>query len=186
MGKKENDARFVKTGLKIEQALGELLQKKRFDEISVRDIKTTAQISRSAFYLHFEDKYDLVKQYQLKLMAEGMQILEGMVDKSRRKVALALLTFLNTKGKLIAQILAQNDSSDIQLQIKNLLFQNAKKNIIQHTTLSDDLTVDLDIKAAYLSSAVFGVTRHWMASGQKETPEQVVAIMDQIFLVDFK
>ena len=119
-------------------------------------------------------------------MAEGMQILEGMVDKSRRKVALALLTFLNTKGKLIAQIFAQNDSSDIQLQIKNLLFQNAKKNIIQHTTLSDDLTLDLDIKAAYLSSAVFGVTQHWMASGQKETPEQVVAIMDQIFLVDFK
>ena len=79
MGKKENDARFVKTGLKIEQALGELLQKKRFDEISVRDITTTAQISRSAFYLHFEDKYDLVKQYQLKLMAEGMQILEGIM-----------------------------------------------------------------------------------------------------------
>ncbi|MGZ2546862.1 TetR/AcrR family transcriptional regulator [Staphylococcus saprophyticus] len=35
-----------------------------FDEISVKDICKLAEISRGTFYLHYQDKYDLVSKYQ--------------------------------------------------------------------------------------------------------------------------
>lgn len=48
---------------RTEQALMEamlaMLEKKDFSEITVRDICRVVAVSRSTFYLHFEDKYDL-------------------------------------------------------------------------------------------------------------------------------
>ena len=40
-------------------ALIDLLHKKTFYKISVNELCAAAQVSRSAFYSHFDDKYDL-------------------------------------------------------------------------------------------------------------------------------
>lgn len=56
-----NDLRVVKTKKNIENALIDLLQKKNFHEITVRDILSVALINRSTFYKHYADKYALAE-----------------------------------------------------------------------------------------------------------------------------
>ena len=53
----------------IIEAYLQLLARKTLDEISVTEIVKRAGISRSTFYLHFEDKFDLMDEVrrQLKL-----------------------------------------------------------------------------------------------------------------------
>src|SRR5512147_2139506 len=54
------DRRAQRSRELLTAALTELLHEQRYDLISVRDIITRAKVSRSTFYLHFQDKDDLL------------------------------------------------------------------------------------------------------------------------------
>lgn len=59
---KKEDLRITKSKLAIKQAFIELVETKGYDKVSVCDIAKKANINRNTFYLHYEDKDDLVKQ----------------------------------------------------------------------------------------------------------------------------
>lgn len=56
----KTDLRIIKTKKSIYRAFFKLLNEKGFEKISVKDISDEAVISRNTFYLHYEDKYDLM------------------------------------------------------------------------------------------------------------------------------
>lgn len=56
------DKRKIKTRRDIEQALLTLLTKKSFRQITVNDICEKSLTSRSTFYDHYDDKYDLLNR----------------------------------------------------------------------------------------------------------------------------
>lgn len=53
-----------KTKAIIEKAMVELLQKESFDHITTVELARAAGISRSSFYTHYKDKYDMIERYQ--------------------------------------------------------------------------------------------------------------------------
>lgn len=57
---KKQDMRTVKTRAALSAALMDLMDKEPFDEIKVVDICERAQVHRTTFYKHFEDKYQLL------------------------------------------------------------------------------------------------------------------------------
>ncbi len=57
----ENDKRVLKTKKAIRSAFITLLTEKSFSEITIQDIADKAQISRSTFYDHYDDKYLLLE-----------------------------------------------------------------------------------------------------------------------------
>ncbi len=56
-----NDRRLKKTDRAIRKAFLELLTEKPFGEITIQDISGRADISRSTFYDHYTDKYQLIE-----------------------------------------------------------------------------------------------------------------------------
>jgi AcrR family transcriptional regulator len=56
----KNDPRSKRTRRLLQDALTDLMHKKKFHEISVQDIATQAEINRATFYAHFVDKYELL------------------------------------------------------------------------------------------------------------------------------
>ncbi len=64
---KKNDLRVQKTKQFIKEAFIELVEIKGYNKVSVTDIVRSAQINRNTFYLHYENKEELVK----KLIAEA-------------------------------------------------------------------------------------------------------------------
>ena len=65
-----------KTKMIIENAMVELLEHESFDQISTVKLTKTAGISRSSFYTHYKDKYDMVEHYQQKLFHKLEYIFE--------------------------------------------------------------------------------------------------------------
>ncbi|HKZ09146.1 MAG TPA: TetR/AcrR family transcriptional regulator [Rhodanobacteraceae bacterium] len=55
------DRRIERTRRTLHEALGELIQEKAYDRITVTEILDRASVSRSAFYMHFRDKDDLLE-----------------------------------------------------------------------------------------------------------------------------
>jgi len=58
---KNNDLRIDKTLNAIQKAFLKLLESRSFGQITVNKLCEEAQISRRTFYLHFNDKYNLLK-----------------------------------------------------------------------------------------------------------------------------
>ncbi|UHA62047.1 TetR/AcrR family transcriptional regulator [Metabacillus litoralis] len=94
MGKK-TDLRVLRTKKLIKEALLKLIQEKSFESITIQDIADEALINRATFYLHYQDKYDLLEQvsntYLQELMYEinpDYHIQNGIVDLDRFQITL--------------------------------------------------------------------------------------------------
>lgn len=70
MTEQKKDRRVKRTKKMIRDALSELMKNKAFEEISVTDITKKADINRGTFYLHYEDKYDLLDQSEEEIIQE--------------------------------------------------------------------------------------------------------------------
>jgi AcrR family transcriptional regulator len=68
---KREDLRVLKTRKALCAALYTLLRRRYFTKISVRDICDEALVSRTVFYTHFSDKYDLL-EYALRPLREKL------------------------------------------------------------------------------------------------------------------
>lgn len=58
----EEDVRIYKTKKNISEALIILLNEKDFNQITIKDICSRSLISKSTFYSHYVDKYDLMEK----------------------------------------------------------------------------------------------------------------------------
>ncbi|EFQ56855.1 TetR family transcriptional regulator [Streptococcus downei] len=71
---KKQDRRFKRTQKVIYNSFSNLLLEKDFTSITVNDISQQADINRSTFYLHFEDKYALFEAYLTSLLPIASEI----------------------------------------------------------------------------------------------------------------
>ena len=58
----KNESKFYNSSIKMNNALIYLLDKKDFEDITVKEICQTASVNRSTFYLHYDNTYDLLKE----------------------------------------------------------------------------------------------------------------------------
>ena len=65
--KKRADLRTIKTEKALDIAIYELLRKRNYRKITVNDICIAAMISRAAFYAHYSDKYELLKNWLVRI-----------------------------------------------------------------------------------------------------------------------
>jgi len=72
----KRDRRVSRTRKLLHQALHDLLTRKRYDDITVQDIIDQADVGRSTFYAHYQDKEDLAVSELLRIMDELNQAIE--------------------------------------------------------------------------------------------------------------
>lgn len=65
---KQLDPRIIRTRKLIMDGFIDLAMKKDFNDITIKDITTSATVNRATFYNHFYDKYDLLE----KVLSESM------------------------------------------------------------------------------------------------------------------
>jgi AcrR family transcriptional regulator len=73
---KKNDRRTARTRRALSDALVELILEKRFDSITVQNVIDRADVGRSTFYAHFDDKEDLF-----------LRGWEGLLDSMARNIS---------------------------------------------------------------------------------------------------
>lgn len=70
----QNNPQFVRTDKAITQALISLLKEKPFEKITVQDILDETPVTRSTFYKHYHDKYEIVEKMQEDFFSTQMEI----------------------------------------------------------------------------------------------------------------
>ena len=69
-----DNPQFLRTDKAIRQALITLLKNKPFEKITVQDILDETPVTRSTFYKHYHDKYEIVEQMQEEFLAAQIEL----------------------------------------------------------------------------------------------------------------
>lgn len=173
-----NDTRKDRTKIQLRDAMIQLLGEKSFDQISTTELVKLAKISRSSFYTHYQDKYDMIEAYQQRLF-ETIQYVFEKNNGNLHATMLENFEFLS-RNQIYAALLSENGSKEIhQFMLQKLkeLFQNS---IFPHSKRSALGKLGKVYAATYYANAIFGTTQSWLRRNQKETPAQIADLLVEL------
>lgn len=180
----KQDRRILKTKSEIKQALTELMDEKRFEAITVRDLTERANINRGTFYLHYQDKYDLLEQCEdeiIKNILENIhelqvQDIEVLLAKEKPfPFVVKVFEYIQENADFLRAVLGPNGDPSFQEKIKEMMIQNFFFKLGNIST-----TVPIEILTTYISSAHLGVIQYWINTGMKQSPEEMASILFRI------
>lgn len=160
-----------KTKQAIEDAMVQLLAEQPFDQISTVKLAKTAGISRSSFYTHYKDKYDMIDLYQSRLF-HTLEYIFGKYADNKQQVLLEIFEYLHSEP-LLAALLSENGTKEIQNFLRNKLLILLKTDILTRSANHPLNETDLEYCGVYLANALFGVCQTWIAHGKKESPQEI-------------
>lgn len=159
---KKKNPQFIRTDRAITQALIRLLGVKPFEKITVQDILSEAPVTRSTFYQHFHDKYEIAERMQETLLLnrslmqnvvrEQSPVISPEVQKllQQSQDYLQALSKIHTETIDIRQALAgqlmeyyMRDASGPSASIEAQVYANALA--AYQLSVTDDFSMDLSL-----------------------------------------
>ncbi|CAM3151775.1 TetR family transcriptional regulator [Lactococcus hircilactis] len=170
------DPRKDRTKSSLRDAMITLLQKKTFDQISTTELVKTAGVSRSGFYTHYQDKYDMIEAYQ-RMLFNTIQYVFEKNNGNLRETLLETYQFLN-KNEIYAALLSENGSKEIHQFILQKLKDLLELSIFPQNPRHHEVGKLGKVYATtYFANAIFGVTQAWIRRNKKETPAQITELL---------
>ncbi len=166
------DARFASTEVKIRKAFFELLEELGFDKLNIKLLVERASINRTTFYLHYDDKFDMLNRIENELFDEIPKII-GISNPSTFKFppnpsSIRLVAAYVEKNKEIFALITR-DSVDpffVDKQVSRLISAFGK---MATSNLSD---VSSEYMLNVVASAISGFYKTWISRGFKESADE--------------
>jgi AcrR family transcriptional regulator len=174
MAKKIMDRRIQRTRQLLLDALLALILEKDFDSVTVQEVIDRANVGRSTFYAHFQDKEDLLLSgfEHLKLQLE--EHLTGGSVTADSPWALSLAMFEHAQEKRqIHKALAGKQGGNIGLQhIEKYLYSYLHTHMKQVFSKKKD-TVPPEILAQYITGSFMSLLTWWLENDSTYSAEQM-------------
>ena len=163
-----NDLRFIKTEDNLKRSLLCLLENKRIEDISIKEICREAKCSRNAFYQHYQTKENLYNA-----------ILSGIfatIEESTRPIALDQRSMDDQKIKAytfkLLRIIDEHRSEFKSLRNGNDLFLTLLSNFLynaylkHYSCVTDDkkITEQGELITRYFCCGIAGFIEQWLNS----------------------
>lgn len=191
-----NDERVIKTKKLIKTALSELIQEKGFDHVSITDLTQRANINRGTFYLHYQDKYDLLEKFENEVLDDINTNAENYI-KSIKDIDFLGEDFSNEIKPFINKIFTYIKENYIIMKVilgpkSDMRFQNKIKKALNILLTekgwdnyfdSQNTFVSKNYFISYLVSAHIGVIRQWIDSGMNESAENMAEMISKMFFL---
>ena len=178
-----------KTKEKIQQSMLKLLQEKHFMKVSVQDISLGAGINRGTFYLHYQDKYDVIEQMEATLL-NGLEIhLNRLVPEKLMKEAekgeismhaVAVFHYIKTNATLFQVLLGENNHFGFHKRLKQFFVEHFGKKMKVNDAFFSKLSLPDDYLSAFATSAFLGLIEEWLEKGLAETPDEMAEMYIRI------
>lgn len=182
MTKEKLDRRVQRTRALLNHALMSLVQEKGYDAITVEDITERANLGRTTFYLHYENKDDLLIDHhntfvtQLNLNTVTREQLLGQAPQPE------MVEFLERMSEGRRIYLAFTQGRDAAL-----ILHNIQKRMQDNLTRSLDeifpdtvLTIPLDVLTRYIVNGEFAIIDWFVTNRTTYTAEQVADMLHQM------
>lgn len=181
----KTDLRIRKTYKALCDAFVHILEKKRFDDLTVNELCDEALIRRATFYKHFADKYDFFSFF---IRQEREQFIAQANEETPPDGIYAYTIYL-TKRSLIyfkeheslIQNIIKSDMSASLLDIFNEEIHNdVLLNLKEHQQRGCTFSVSPELLASFLSGGIFSTIRRSVLLPQSYTLDEIMENMSKV------
>ena len=152
----KTDLRIRRTKKSIRDAFFELIDENGFDSVTVKDITDRALISRNTFYLHYEDRFDLLN----KISNELMRKVYWRVSKDLIKIKDLDFTIDCTAALLISIQRVIDEDRDPGTVVFSEKIEKTIRTALD--LIKGDIEGISDLSIEYIITGMKGVIRYWV------------------------
>lgn len=170
----KNNRRTVMTKRILKETLLELMQKKKISKITIKEICELSDMSRSTFYLHYQDQFQLLDEIEQDILHDTFEKLKYLDSAP------------NTRDSIETFLKYVKDNSEtfgvIFCQVENVNFQQKMMESVQSyvkSTLSDLQINSYTEKYLYtfIMNGSLNVIRTWIINGFDCSEEMIANII---------
>jgi len=170
------DPRIVRSRQMLMDALGKLLTKKEFEDISIQEIAAEATLNRATFYLHYPDKNALLQamtavRFRELVARRGLSFTN--CDGALRAIALGVCDYLAETARCPDQLARMPLEGSI-IPVVEAMF---RKGASDRALPSD---ADTELLATTAAWAIFGAARRWYQDRDRIPAEEMAAKIEAI------
>lgn len=191
--KNKGDRRSRRTAMALQRSLVDLLLEKSLADITIQELTDQANVSRTTFYLHYQNISDLfqsiedevVAQYEdiiNRIVSDEFDILHVGTDKKGQKWLPTLVEafqFFYDNPKFCSVLLRNPESRFFQRTVE----RGHDAVLERMEELRPDLTrVELEYFYIFVVNGIRGIVQEWMFHGYKDTPNEITNIVSQFVL----
>ncbi|HEM5254581.1 TPA: TetR/AcrR family transcriptional regulator [Streptococcus suis] len=162
------DNRKERTRQAILEAMVICLESQGFNDITTTHLAQTAGISRSSFYTHYKDKYELIDSYQQGLFHK-LEAIFDRYDGNRQSSFLEIFQLLY-REQLLSALLSHHGTQEIQQflihKVRILIARDLKEYFKEPLSEMEE-----EYRSIYFSHAFFGIMQVWIKNGKQESPQ---------------
>ena len=151
--------------------LGNLLGRKSFEEISVRDIVKEAELNRATFYLHYPDKNALLlamTDVRFRALLERRGITVTDCEGALRAIALGVCDYLVESTGCPSHAIHLPLEDSIVAVIEDMI-----KEGLRHHTLAPGF--DASFMASTAAWGIYGAARRWFQTSDRISAEEMAS-----------
>lgn len=174
---RETDPRVIRTRKLIQDALMTLVQKKDFEDITVKDISEKATINRATFYAHYVDKFalldEMISEAFGSCLDDKIQPGQRLTETTGRELILLVYEFqiaFFEKWRMDTKTIAGRVESIIKSKLEDIVASLIKN---QYTGDSGK-NADHKILAAMIIGAIYNASLVVVSCGTKYSFDRLV------------
>ncbi|WP_018751913.1 TetR/AcrR family transcriptional regulator [Paenibacillus sanguinis] len=184
---KKTDLRIRRTKQSIRKAFYELIQEKGYEAITIQDIADQAMINRNTFYLHYQNKPDLLDTCMNELLGElkeavvlcpismspfSLSLLETVMQTVLEHISLNMTFY---RSMLIEENRIYPFQAKMEKIIKDKLMEGWKP--AQENSV---LAISKELLIEYLGSAFMGIVIWWIKKDKPLPADEVSSQFSRI------
>ncbi|MDD6276371.1 MAG: TetR/AcrR family transcriptional regulator [Clostridia bacterium] len=183
----KSESKYFNTAVRFDKAFLELLQKKDFEYITVKEICEKAGVNRSTFYLHYETIGDLLEeslsyiQNQLFMRFQGKQSKVPNIKECSIKelklitpdYLLPYLQFIQENQKLYKAAMARPVIFQAEKTFINM-FHNVFEPILERFSVPAD---ERYYRIIYYLTGISGIVGEWVNRGCQDSIDKIIAVI---------
>ena len=173
------DRRSQRTRQTLSAALVELMLEQRYDTITVQDIIDRANVGRSTFYAHYQDKDDLLtSDFDAVLDTLREHIRHADTETPGRPANLTPLFAHIQEHRHLYKALVRGGGIELLLRSGHTrLRQNIEQHLRELISPAQLATAPLPLVADYLAGTIVNMLKWWLDHNLPYTPTE----LDQLF-----
>lgn len=156
---------------KIQDAFIELLQAKKIEQISIKEICSRAEVNRSTFYYHFLDIYDLLDKTFAKKNNEMMKELQAKQENQPFSEQSFRDFFEFIKQHRELYFFTNNMRASFPLQEENQMINELFRS---RNNYSQSNEFDLEYEVTFFQAGFTFILRKWLQSGCQDSIDSLL------------
>lgn len=161
------------------------MESKPFEKITITDITNTANINRGTFYLHYQDKFDLLDKMEQQLftyLGSHLNQLQShysftkIFEKEQEQLATTLFRFIKHHAPILKIFLSNHGRAGFHIRLRNAFSEKVRLNLETNEKFHLHAEIPLEYFLSFITAAFLGLIEQWIQNNLDKTPKEMTDI----------